>query len=270
MSTIDIISNAHKIPVKRKEKTLILKKTILALVTIGILVGTGKGSAGVAKEARTVQITESTNTQTYGVNEKVNKSNAPLCVPEPTYELLENTQAALDETEEQTELIHEAYGIKLRLSKMMVSTAPELQSLSISDSEQPAEKMAAPGDGAAAEVSDIKKEYSEKEKEMIAYVVFAEARGEDFDGMVAVAQVVLNRYESGKFGKSVKRVVYARNQFAVSNRYSGICMEAVVYAIENRPYPDNMYYFQVSKRKKWRNFEYYRRIGNHSFYCGKV
>lgn len=118
------------------------------------------------------------------------------------------------------------------------------------------------------ELYDPSYAYSEQEKAYIARVVYAEARGEKFEGKVAVAAVVLNRFESGLFGKTVKRVVFARNQFAVSARYSAECMEAVETAIDrDDAYPDDMYYFRVSKSKKWRNFDYHTRIGNHSFYC---
>lgn len=111
-------------------------------------------------------------------------------------------------------------------------------------------------------------QYSFEEKEYIARVVFAEARGEIFEGQVAVAAVVLKRFESGMFGKSVRRVVMAKSQFAVSGRYNDIVMEAVETAIESRgQYPDNMFYFQASTRKTWRNFVYYERVGGHSFYC---
>ena len=109
-------------------------------------------------------------------------------------------------------------------------------------------------------------EYTEAEKILIAKVVYAEARGECFDGQVAVAQVVINRVESGKYGKSVKRVVYAKHQFAVGKKYNDQNMQAVEYAIANRDYPDNMYFFRRSKSKTWYDFDYYIRIGNHSFY----
>ncbi|NLT97836.1 MAG: cell wall hydrolase [Christensenellaceae bacterium] len=110
--------------------------------------------------------------------------------------------------------------------------------------------------------------YTEQEKAYIARVVYAEARGEPFEGKVAVAAVVLNRFESGRFGRTVKKVVFARNQFAVSRRYNAECMAAVNAAIDQRDaFPDDMYYFQVSKSKRWRNFKYYTRIGHHSFYC---
>ena len=110
--------------------------------------------------------------------------------------------------------------------------------------------------------------YSDKEKAYIARVVYAEARGEKFEGQIAVASVVLNRFESGRFGSSVKRVVLARSQFAVSKKYSDQALAAVEEAIANRSlFPEDMYYFQASKNKHWRNFEYYVRIGGHSFYC---
>ena len=111
--------------------------------------------------------------------------------------------------------------------------------------------------------------YNDDDKELIARVVYAESRGEKWDGKVAVAQVVLNRFESGRFGNSVKRVVFARHQFAVSKKYNDECMLAVEAAIEERPYPDNMFFFQVSKKTTWRNFVFYERIGNHNFFCSK-
>ena len=112
--------------------------------------------------------------------------------------------------------------------------------------------------------------YSAEEKAYIARVVYAEARGETFEGKVAVAAVVLNRFESGLFGSTVKKVVFGRNQFAVSRKYTAECMGAVEEAIgQPSAWPDDMYYFRVSKSKKWRNFEYFLRIGNHSFYCAE-
>ena len=110
--------------------------------------------------------------------------------------------------------------------------------------------------------------YSHSEKLLIARVVYSEARGEPFEGQVAVAAVVLNRFESGKFGKSIAKIVFAPDQFAITEKHNASGMAAVEAAIGNRDtYPDNMFFFQVSTRKTWRNFVYYKRIGNHSFYC---
>lgn len=109
--------------------------------------------------------------------------------------------------------------------------------------------------------------YSNAEKLLIARVVYAESRGEIFEGQVAVATVVLNRYESGKFGRSISRIVFAPDQFAITEKYNSESLKAVERAISKLgAYPRNMYYFQVSKSRVWRNFVYYKRIGNHSFY----
>jgi N-acetylmuramoyl-L-alanine amidase len=117
-----------------------------------------------------------------------------------------------------------------------------------------------------SEPTPMPSKYSDEEKELIARVVYAESRGEPFEGQIAVAAVILNRYESGKFGKSVRSVVYAKEQFAVSRKFNDESMAAVEAAIAGTDYPDTMYYFQKSKRKKWGDKIYYGRVGNHSFY----
>lgn len=53
---------------------------------------------------------------------------------------------------------------------------------------------------------------------MLARVVAAEARGEPYTGMVAVAAVMLNRVESSKFPNTLSGVVFQPNAFeSVSN-----------------------------------------------------
>ncbi|MCK9480040.1 MAG: cell wall hydrolase [Firmicutes bacterium] len=152
------------------------------------------------------------------------------------------------------------------------ATAPPIQAIHEPTPTPAPAQQHAPRDRAQVEISveettkETTEEYTEAEKILIARVVYAEARGECFDGQVAVAQVVINRVESGKYGKSVKRVVYAKHQFAVGKKYNDQNMQAVEYAIANRDYPDNMYFFRRSKSKTWYDFDYYIRIGNHSFY----
>lgn len=52
----------------------------------------------------------------------------------------------------------------------------------------------------------------------LAKLVHGEARGESFEGKVAVAAVVLNRVESGKFGNTVNEVIFEPGAFtAVSD-----------------------------------------------------
>lgn len=48
----------------------------------------------------------------------------------------------------------------------------------------------------------------------LAKNIYMEARGEPIEGQIAVAQVTLNRLNSGDFGSSICKVVYAYKQFS--------------------------------------------------------
>jgi hypothetical protein len=117
---------------------------------------------------------------------------------------------------------------------------------------------------AHAEDEEIR-EYTQADMELIARVVYAESRGECFEGKVAVAAVIINRVNY--YNSSVKSVVFAPNQFAVSGKYDDGCMDAVKFVIENDyyPLPINCLYFKNSGGK-WRNFVKYCKIGGHYFY----
>ncbi len=75
------------------------------------------------------------------------------------------------------------------------------------------------GDSPAAEpASRQKSKLSEKDVMLLARAVNGEARGEPFEGQVAVASVILNRTKSNKFPKSVPGVIFQTGAFdAVSD-----------------------------------------------------
>lgn len=56
-------------------------------------------------------------------------------------------------------------------------------------------------------------ELSDTDIELIACMVYLEARGEDFTGQRMVAEVILNRVISDKFPNTVSEVIYQQNQF---------------------------------------------------------
>lgn len=56
---------------------------------------------------------------------------------------------------------------------------------------------------------------SEEEAYILACTVSAEAGGDIYEDQLAVANVILNRLKSGRWGNTVQDVVYARGQFAV-------------------------------------------------------
>ncbi|WP_102275619.1 cell wall hydrolase [Cytobacillus massiliigabonensis] len=57
---------------------------------------------------------------------------------------------------------------------------------------------------------------TEADKELMARLVFAEAKGEPYAGKVAVATVILNRVDSSLFPNTVKEVIYQK----VSGHYA--------------------------------------------------
>lgn len=52
------------------------------------------------------------------------------------------------------------------------------------------------------------------DRDLLAKIIYAEARGEPFNGQVAVGSVVLNRVESSDFPDSIKKVIYQDGQFS--------------------------------------------------------
>lgn len=62
-----------------------------------------------------------------------------------------------------------------------------------------------------AQVSKVTAEVRNKQLECLARNIYYEAGGEPFEGKVAVAQVTINRAESGQFPDDICRVVYQKN-----------------------------------------------------------
>ncbi|PKM79921.1 MAG: spore cortex-lytic enzyme [Firmicutes bacterium HGW-Firmicutes-14] len=59
---------------------------------------------------------------------------------------------------------------------------------------------------------------SREDRIMLARIIHGEARGEGFEGQIAVAAVVLNRAESGQFPDSINGVIFEKGAFdAVSD-----------------------------------------------------
>ncbi|MDE7431147.1 MAG: cell wall hydrolase [Lachnospiraceae bacterium] len=57
---------------------------------------------------------------------------------------------------------------------------------------------------------------SEEDVYLLSCLVHAEAGWEPYEGKLAVANVVLNRLNSGKYGNSISAVIYAKGQFSVA------------------------------------------------------
>jgi len=111
---------------------------------------------------------------------------------------------------------------------------------------------------------------SEEDVETLAALVWLEARGEPFEGQVAVVEVVLNRILSPSFPDTVDEVVYQRNpiQFSPAERIPTttpteeqyLAVETALAAAE--PITDaDVVYFSTSAQ----NGRVYATIGAHVF-----
>lgn len=116
--------------------------------------------------------------------------------------------------------------------------------------------------------------------ECLARNVYHEARGEPIEGQIAVAQVTVNRAQSGEFEKTVCGVVYAHKQFSwtqdkskkIKSNKDWETALAVSKAVltESIPLPEfNALYFHTRQVKPYwaKTKRRIARIGNHIFYA---
>ncbi|WP_026581454.1 cell wall hydrolase [Bacillus sp. J33] len=114
----------------------------------------------------------------------------------------------------------------------------------------------------------------EEEKKLLARLVQAEAKGEPFEGKVAVADVVLNRVEHEQFPDSVKDVIYQKNAFepvqngSINEPASNEAIKAVEKALIDKENNGELLYFYnpETATSEWIfSREVVKKIGNHSF-----
>ena len=96
--------------------------------------------------------------------------------------------------------------------------------------------------------------YSNSDVQLLAKVISAEARGESYEGQVAVGAVVLNRVKHPSFPDSISGVVYQNGAFSCvndSNWYEPVAESAKRAAIDAingwDPSGGAIYYFNASK-----------------------
>jgi len=122
------------------------------------------------------------------------------------------------------------------------------------------------------QVQDITK----KEKNLLARLVHAEAKGEPYDGKVAVAHVVLNRLDHEEFPDTVKEVIYEKNAFepvqngSINQSADEESHEAVEEALENKGSNKNknlLYFYNPdTATSDWiLTRKVVKKIGNHAF-----
>lgn len=120
----------------------------------------------------------------------------------------------------------------------------------------------------------------DKEMRCLATAVYYESKGEPLDGQLAVAQVILNRVESGRFASSICGVVYQRGQFsftwdsrpdrpAESAMWRTAQAIAVIAVTDNwREIVPNATHFHATRVSPgWGRLKRVASVGNHVFYA---
>ena len=120
--------------------------------------------------------------------------------------------------------------------------------------------------------------YDENDVYWLSRIIFAESGGEEFDGQIAVGNVVMNRVESDIFPDTVEGVVFDSQygiQFtpaysgAIYNTPSESCVIAAKLALDGAETVGDSLYFSAACTSCWasRNREFVIQIDNQNFYA---
>lgn len=110
-------------------------------------------------------------------------------------------------------------------------------------------------------------EITEEDRELLARIVYLEARGQSFSGQRAVVEVVLNRVLDSRFPDTVYEVLYAPGQFTPAKSIASTTptetqYEVVDCVIDETPITtENTIYFATSALTK----NVFAKIGDHYF-----
>jgi N-acetylmuramoyl-L-alanine amidase len=124
------------------------------------------------------------------------------------------------------------------------------------------------------DLSREKVEFTKEDIELLARVIYAEARGEDFEGQVAVGAVVINRLQDPRFPKTIRSVIYQQGAFtAVNDKQIHLTPDTVAYKAAEAalagqdPTGGAIYYYNPkTATDRWiKSRPVIKTIGNHTF-----
>lgn len=120
---------------------------------------------------------------------------------------------------------------------------------------------------------DLSMFYSPETVDVLERLVQCEAGTEDMEGRLLVANVVLNRVDTGIWGNDIMSVCMAEGQFDPigngaykSAEVDSVTRKAVINALLGEDRSQGAIYFQKSAARVWGNKKFLFRHGNHSFY----
>lgn len=128
-------------------------------------------------------------------------------------------------------------------------------------------------------IADLPAVDLDDEMRCLAVAVYYESKGEPLEGQLAVAQVILNRRDSGRFASSLCGVVYQRGQFSFTwdgrpDSPSNSAMWQTAQAIAmiaaaddwREIVPDATHFHATRVRPGWSRLQRVSSVGNHVFY----
>ena len=109
------------------------------------------------------------------------------------------------------------------------------------------------------------------EREMLARIVYLESNTESLECQKAICSVIINRWQNGYWGDTLKDVIYAPNQFSPSGLIwkttpTETNYEAVDYVLKNGvTLPTYCLYFRANYHFKWDGYIPYIAI-DHTYF----
>lgn len=115
---------------------------------------------------------------------------------------------------------------------------------------------------------------TQDEYELLLTTVYCESQTATREGRYMVALTILNQYNSGRFGSTLHKVIYKRNNFSVTQfpefeewGWSDKVVEAVTRALKENNHPRDMFYFRTGHYHSWA--EDYMKVGKIYFSTDK-
>ena len=126
-------------------------------------------------------------------------------------------------------------------------------------------------------IEDGESYYARQDLYWLARIIYAEANGQPFDGMIAVGNVVLNRVAAPQFANSIEGVIFEAGQFtpvydgSIYNEPSEAAIRAAQMALDGVDIVGNALYFVNPNAcdGSWfaNSLTYVATIGGHVFYA---
>ena len=146
---------------------------------------------------------------------------------------------------------------------------PEAWPPAVIGQEQPSESKDVPLTMHLSKPTELEAEpwWTDDDVRILARLIYSEARGEGRQGMLLVAQCVLDRLEAGRWGNSIRKVALSK-QFARQGALTDECYDIALEALKGeRALPAyKVYYFKVTKSKRGWYADYIEHVGGHAVY----